>query len=79
MDRAKIVHLDSYRLYRSLFTIADAVDVKLNDYLRARGVDVNHIIKPLDGKLARHERSVAGQSKDCVFLLVMDEDGVTPS
>jgi hypothetical protein len=78
MDRVKIVHLDSYRLCRSLFPTAGPADSKLNDYLWAQGVDVDHVIKLLDGQLARYERSVAGRSEDCVFLPIVDEDGVTP-
>jgi hypothetical protein len=74
MDLANIVHFDSYRAYRWLVTIADP-DVKLYDYLRAQGVDVNHVINLLDGALACREWSIAGQEEECIFLPLMDEGG----
>jgi len=77
MDLANIVHFDSYRAYKWLVTIAGP-DVKLYEYLGACGVDVKHVLNQLGGALARRIYSIAGQEEDCIFLPLMDENGVRP-
>jgi hypothetical protein len=74
---ARIVNFDSFRAYRWLVEIAEP-NPKLYGYLRESGVDLNHIINLLDGAIALCPWSFGGQKEDCIFLPLMDEDGVTP-
>jgi hypothetical protein len=78
VDLARIVNFDSFRAYKCLITIAEPKQ-KLYSYLRHNGVDLNHIINLLEGAIALCEWSIDGGPKeDCIFLPVMDEDGITP-
>jgi hypothetical protein len=77
IDLGKIVNFDSFRAYRWLATIADP-DRKLYGFLRSNGVDLNHVINLLDGAIARCEWSIGGPKEDCIFLPVMEDDGITP-
>jgi hypothetical protein len=75
---ARIVNFDSFRAYRWLVEIAEP-NPKLYGYLRDSDVDLNHVINLLDGAIALCEwRIGSGPKEDCIFLPVMDEDGVTP-
>jgi len=78
IDVARIVNFDSFRAYRWLVKIAEP-NPKLYGYLRDSDVDLNHVINLLDGAIALCEwRIGSGPKEDCIFLPVMDEDGVTP-
>jgi hypothetical protein len=78
IDVARIVSFDSFRAYRWLVKIAEP-NPKLYGYLRDSDVDLNHVINLLDGAIALCEwRIGSGPKEDCIFLPVMDEDGVTP-
>jgi hypothetical protein len=77
MDLARIVSFDSFRAHRWLMTIAGP-DQKLYGFLRRNGVDLNQVIHLLHGAIALWEWSFGGPKEDCIFLPVMDDDGITP-
>jgi hypothetical protein len=79
-DLARIVNFDSFRAYRGLVSIAEP-NPKLYRFLRDNDVDSNHVINLLHGAIALCPHSFSrpnGPKEDCIFLPVMDEDGVTP-
>jgi hypothetical protein len=79
-DVARIVNFDSFHAYRWLVSIAER-NPKLNRFLRGNGVDLNHVFNLLGGAIALCRHSFSGPNgpkEDCIFLPVMDEDGVTP-
>ena len=80
IDVARIVNFDSFRAYRWLVSIAEP-NPKLFAFLRKKGVDLNHVFNLLGGAIALCPHSFSGPNgpkEDCIFLPVMDEDGVTP-
>jgi hypothetical protein len=78
VDLAKIVYFDSFRAYKWLITIAEP-NQKLYGYLRDNGVDIDHIINLTEGAIALCEWSMgSGPKEDCIFLPIMEDDGVTP-
>ena len=80
IDVARIVNFDSFRAYRWLVSIAEP-NPKLYAFLRKNGVDLNHVFNLLGGAIALCPYSFSGPNgpkEDCIFLPVMDEDGVTP-
>ena len=80
IDLARIVNFDSFRAYRWLVSIAEP-NPKLYAFLRKKGVDLSQVINLLGGAIALCRHSFSGPNdpkEDCIFLPVMDEDGVTP-
>jgi hypothetical protein len=77
IDLGKIITFNSFRAYRWLVAISEP-DRTLYTFLRSNGVDLDHVINLLNGAIARCEWSIAGPTETCVFIPVMDEDGVTP-
>ena len=80
IDAARIVNFDCFRTYRWLVSIAEP-NSKLYAFLRKDGVDLNHVFNLLGGAIALCRHSFSGPNgpkEDCIFLPVMEEDGVTP-
>src|SRR5262245_10022560 len=77
IDIGRMVNFESFRAYCRL-TVFAKPDAKLYHYLRSNGVDLKHIINLLDGAFALRRWSLGGQEEDCIFLPVLDEDGITP-
>jgi hypothetical protein len=80
IDVARIANFDSFRAYRWLVAIAEP-NPKLYAFLRKKRVDLNHAFNLLGGAIALCRHSFSGPNglkEDCIFLPVMEEDGVTP-
>jgi hypothetical protein len=80
IDLVRIVNFGSFRVYRKLVSIAERNPI-LYGFLRGNGVDVDHAVNLLQGAIAICRHSFSGPNgpkEDCIFLPVMDEDGITP-